>query len=188
MRLKDRRYIKTEAIIQKAMIKLLNDSNAEELQIEDLIYEADINKSTFYLHYQSLDLLVSALEDEFVSGLTSKISELDYGYSRFTFFEKCFEYVKANQKLAKAVLNASTYRFNIKIEEFGKSFLIKPPIRKRNRLVSNIELLESSLIQSVMAYFRVWVFDGCKFDQDKAINDLVNVIGNPIYKDIFKNS
>ena len=61
MRTKDRRFIKTEAIIQKSMISLLNERNAEELQIEDLVMEADINKSTFYLHYQSLDLLVSAL-------------------------------------------------------------------------------------------------------------------------------
>ena len=86
MRTKDRRFIKTEAIIQKSMISLLNERNAEELQIEDLVMEADINKSTFYLHYQSLDLLVSALEDELLSGLTVKINELDTNHSRFVFF------------------------------------------------------------------------------------------------------
>ena len=85
MRTKDRRFIKTEAIIQKSMISLLNERNAEELQIEDLVMEADINKSTFYLHYQSLDLLVSALEDELLSGLTVKINELDTNHSRFAF-------------------------------------------------------------------------------------------------------
>ncbi len=186
MRLKDRRFIKTEAVIQKAMIRLLNERNAEELQIEDLVFEADINKSTFYLHYQSLDLLVSALEDEFISGLTKSLNDLSENHSRFEFFEKCLNYVKINQKLAKAVLNASTYRFNLKIEELGKTFLINPPAKKRNRIVSNVEFLESSLVQSIVAYFRVWIFDGCKYDEEESIKSLVNISGVSIYKDLYK--
>lgn len=186
MRTKDRRFIKTEAIIQKSMISLLNERNAEELQIEDLVLEADINKSTFYLHYQSLDLLVSALEDELLSGLTVKINELDTNHSRFAFFDTCLNFLKDNKKLAKAVLNASTFRFNQKVEDFGKGFLIPAPAKKRNRLVSNVEFLESSLIQSIVAYIRVWVFDSCRFENEKCISDLIELCGSNIYKDLLR--
>ena len=186
MRLKDRRFIKTENTIQKAMVKLLNENDASLLQIEDLIYEADINKSTFYLHYQSLGLLISALEDEVVSGLTQKISELDDNHSRYDFFESVLSYIKNNSKLVRAVLNASTYNLNLKIEEFGKTFLIEPPARKRKRLSSNIEFLESTLIQSIVAYLRVWIFDGCKFDEQIVVHDLVEICGLKVYKDIYK--
>lgn len=186
MRTKDRRFIKTEAVIQKSMISLLNERNPEELQIEDLIYEADINKSTFYLHYQSLDLLVSALEDELISGLTVKLNELENNFSRFNFFDTCLNFLKENKKLAKAVLNASTYRFNQKVEDFGKSFLIPAPAKKRNRLVSNVEFLESSLIQSIVAYLRVWIFDSCRYENEKCLVDLIQLVGCPIYKDILR--
>ena len=108
MRTKDRRFIKTEDIIQRSMIKLLNEGLAENLQIDDLVNEADINKSTFYLHYQSLDLLVSALEDEFISGLVYALESLKSDHSRLNLLEKTIEYIKENQKLTKAVLNAST--------------------------------------------------------------------------------
>ncbi len=184
MRTKDRRFVKTEAIIQKTMISLLNERNFEELQIEDLVMEADINKSTFYLHYQSLDLLVSALEDELLSGLTVKINELEINHSRFAFFEACLSFLKDNKKLAKAVLNASTLRFNQKIEDFGKDFLIPPPAKKRNHLVSNVEFLECSLIQSVVAYLRIWIFDSCRFESEKCISDLIGLCASPLYKDL----
>lgn len=186
MRTKDRRFIKTENAIQKAMIKLLNERDAEYLTIEDLIYEADINKSTFYLHYQSIALLISALEDEVVSSLSKKMYELPDNHSRYNFFESLLSFVKENQKIVKAVLNASTYRFNEKIEEFGKTYLIDPPAKKRNRLVSKIELLESSLIQAVVAYLRIWIFDGCKFDDETVVTDLVELTASNIYKDIIR--
>ncbi len=186
MKAKDRRFIKTENVIQKSMIKLLCERDAEQLQIEDLVYEADINKSTFYLHYQSLDLLVSALEDELISGLTVSMNELGYNFSRFEFFEKIFIYLKENQKLAKAVLNASTYRFNLKVEDFGKTYLIPAPAKKRNRIVANVEFLESSLIQSIVAVFRVWIFDSCKYPSDDLVNSLIDICSNIIYKDLYR--
>lgn len=186
MRTKDRRFIKTEAIIQKSMISLLNERNAEELQIEDLVLEADINKSTFYLHYQSLDLLVSALEDELLSGLMVKINELETNHSRFAFFDTCLTFLKENRKLAKAVLNASTLRFNQKVEDFGKELLIPAPAKKRNRLVSNVEFLECSLIQSIVTYLRIWIFDSCRFENEKCISDLIELCASNIYKDLFR--
>ncbi len=160
--------------------------DAEQIQIDDLIYEADINKSTFYLHYQSLDLLVSALEDELISGLTVGLSDLPGNCSRYTFFEKIFGILKNNQKLAKAVLNASTYRFNMKIEDFGKMYLIPVPAKKRNKIVSTVEFLESSLIQSIVAFYRVWVFDSCKFSIEDSIESLIQISSNNIYKDIYR--
>ncbi len=186
MKAKDRRFIKTENIIQKSMIKLLCESDPEQLQIEDLVYEADINKSTFYLHYQSLDLLVSALEDELISGLTVSMNELGYNFSRFDFFGKIFSYLKENQKLAKAVLNASTYRFNAKVEDFGKPYLIPAPAKKRNRIVANIEFLQSSLIQSLVAVYRVWIFDSCKFSMEELTTMLIEICSNNIYKDLYR--
>lgn len=186
MKAKDRRFIKTEKVIQKSMINLLCEMNPEELQIEDLVYEADINKSTFYLHYQSLDLLVSALEDELISGLTVKMNELSENVSRNTFFEKIFEFLKENQKLAKAILNASTFRFNTKIEDFGKTYLIPTPAKKRNRIVSNVEFLEASLIQSIVSVYRVWIFDSCKYSVEELTQNLIEISGLSIYKDIYR--
>lgn len=186
MKAKDRRFIKTEVVIKKSMINLLCEMNAEQIQIDDLIYEADINKSTFYLHYQSLDLLVSSLEDEIISILTINLNELPANVSRYVFFEKIFEILKNNQKLSKAVLNASTYRFNNKIEDFGKNYLIPAPSKKRNRLVSNIEFLETSLIQSIVSVYRVWIFDSCKFSIDELVQTLIDLSSNIIYKDLYR--
>ena len=184
MRTKDRRFIKTEKVIQSAMISLLNEMNPETLQIEDLTNEADINKSTFYLHYQSIDLLVSALEDTVISGLTMAIEGLEPNYSRFDFFQAVLIYISQNQKLVKAVFNASTYRFNVKIENFCEPFLMPAPTLKRKHLVSHIALLESSLIQSCVAYLRVWTFDGCHYSTDEVVQDLIQISSAEPYRNL----
>ncbi len=184
MRTKDRRFIKTEKVIQNAMISLLNEMDPESLQIEDLTHEADINKSTFYLHYQSIDLLVSALEDTVISGLTQSIEALEPNHSRFVFFQAILIYISDHQKLVKAVFNASTYRFNQKVEDFGEQFLMPAPALKRKHLVSNVTLLESSLIQSCVAYLRVWVFDGCHFTTDQVVADLIQITSVEPFRDI----
>lgn len=184
MRTKDRRFIKTEKLIQNAMISLLNEMDPESLQIEDLTHEADINKSTFYLHYQSIDLLVSALEDTVISGLTQSIEALEPNHSRFDFFQAILIYISDHQKLVKAVFNASTYRFNQKVEDFGEQFLMPAPALKRKHLVSNVTLLESSLIQSCVAYLRVWVFDGCHFTTDQMVADLIQITSVEPFRDL----
>ena len=53
------------------MVELLQKSDPESLMIDDLVYAADINKSTFYLHYQSIDQLISAIEDRLISNISS---------------------------------------------------------------------------------------------------------------------
>ena len=81
MRTTDRRFIKTEKIIFNSMVDLLQKSDPESLLIDDLVNEADINKSTFYLHYQSLDQLISAIEDRLIAGISSVLYGVGEGGS-----------------------------------------------------------------------------------------------------------
>ena len=64
---RDRRLRKTEDAIQNAFIKLILDNGYESIKIGDLIEEADINKSTFYLHYNSILGVSYAIEDRLIS-------------------------------------------------------------------------------------------------------------------------
>ena len=52
--MKDRRVRKTEQAIQSAFGKLLLEKNITDITIKELCDNADINKSTFYLHYKDI--------------------------------------------------------------------------------------------------------------------------------------
>ncbi|EHI98391.1 TetR family transcriptional regulator [Clostridium sp. DL-VIII] len=52
--MKDRRIRKTQQAIHSAFAKLLIDKNINDITIKELCEVADINKSTFYLHYKDI--------------------------------------------------------------------------------------------------------------------------------------
>lgn len=52
--MKDRRIRKTEQAVQSALAKLLSEKDITDITIKELCEKADINKSTFYLHYRDI--------------------------------------------------------------------------------------------------------------------------------------
>ena len=65
----DRRVRKTRSAIKSSFIELLNEKELEKLQFK-ILHRADINRGTFYLHYEDKYLLLSDMEDEFISQMT----------------------------------------------------------------------------------------------------------------------
>lgn len=69
----DRRVRKTKAAIKSAFIQLLTEKELEKITIQDITQRADINRGTFYLHYEDKYLLLSSLEDEYTFDLTNEV-------------------------------------------------------------------------------------------------------------------
>ena len=69
----DRRILKTRKAIREAFFKLASEQDYRKISISALAREANIDRKTFYLHYKSVDALVSELVDEFITALASDI-------------------------------------------------------------------------------------------------------------------
>ena len=72
-RSKDLRVRRTVASIRKAFFELVVEKNYNDISITELTDRAGINRKTFYLHYTSLDDLVSEIEDEIVAEILEKV-------------------------------------------------------------------------------------------------------------------
>ena len=184
MRTTDRRFIKTEKIIFSTMVELLQKNDPESLMIDDLVYAADINKSTFYLHYQSLDQLISAIEDR----LISSVSSILYGVKESGGLEEAFnaliDWVLQNKKMANAVLRSSTYRFNWKIENLVRQFLKPLKPLKRNKIADENAFKQGAFIQAEVAIFRIWIADGCHFEREAILNQCLAVAKDSCFADL----
>ena len=60
----DLRYIKTEKAIQKAFHELLQEKTLQKITVKEIAERAEINKTTFYAHYETLPDLIDHLESE----------------------------------------------------------------------------------------------------------------------------
>lgn len=72
----DRRIRRTRAAIQSAFLKLIYEKDINKITIKELCERADINKSTFYLHYQD----IYDLETQFKEDLSEKVCHIILEY------------------------------------------------------------------------------------------------------------
>lgn len=70
----DRRVIKTRAAIKAALDKLVKEQGMDKLTVSALAREANIDRKTFYLHYDSIDDLIDSAASDMVEDIISTIN------------------------------------------------------------------------------------------------------------------
>lgn len=71
----DIRAVKTQKAIKEAFMLLRSKKALEKITVKELCREAQINKSTFYSHYDDIYSLSDALEKETVAYILNSISQ-----------------------------------------------------------------------------------------------------------------
>lgn len=73
----DRRVIRTKQLLRKALLDLMEEKGIERITVKDLTDKANINRGTFYLHYQDAYDLLDQIKEEMLAGLSVNIKELN---------------------------------------------------------------------------------------------------------------
>lgn len=71
----DRRSLRTESAIKQALMTLLMDKELTKITVTAIAKEANIERKTFYLHYDSVDAVVSEIEQDLQSQLTDSLNK-----------------------------------------------------------------------------------------------------------------
>ena len=66
MKREDKRSKKTIKAIQDALLKILTDMNLSDVRIVELCRLADINRTTFYLHFESASQVLASIREQIV--------------------------------------------------------------------------------------------------------------------------
>lgn len=77
----DRRILKSQEALKKAVIELMSEKNFDDITIQDLSDKANVSRGTLYLHYQDkYDLLDKLIEEhiEVLRVLCESAADLDF--------------------------------------------------------------------------------------------------------------
>ena len=74
----DKRIVKTREAIFNAFLDLAAQKDIDKISVVELCEKAEINKSTFYLHYKSIDECFQACFDYFSSQIVALGKDIDY--------------------------------------------------------------------------------------------------------------
>lgn len=97
----------TKQIFHETLIDLLLENHISEISIKKLCEAADLNRSTFYSHYENQIELLKEVEDEVyaeVSNLIMSGVHPNQKTDSVLIFEKLLSYIKLNQKVFLVLL------------------------------------------------------------------------------------
>ena len=94
-----RRVRMTKKLIKEAYIELLEAYPNKRLSITDICNCADINRSTFYMHYEDINHLTKEIEDDVLAQIPyfPQVNTVTNINQFITLLENTFEYIKMNK-------------------------------------------------------------------------------------------
>lgn len=79
----DARVRYTRMVIQQSFLELLARKPAARITVTEICQQVQINRATFYKHYQDVPALLEAMEEEFFEEIRQQLVDLDSGVDRF---------------------------------------------------------------------------------------------------------
>lgn len=152
------RFQSTEEKIQKALFSLLKFKKYNDISIKEICYEAGINRSSFYAHYQDINDLMIKTETN-LSKQISKIFNPDtfWGAEVFT---SLFEFLLKNKDFYKSYLQTNEQSFMEK-NDFMQYFNNLP---KASIAYSSSDMIYhmAFFAGGIKALAKSWIMRGCK--------------------------
>lgn len=97
------RYKASSEKIETAFLNLILNHKYEDITISQVCNQANINRSTFYCHYDDINDLIIKIEGKFAKGMASIFN---YGERQtHDAFIEMFKFVRENKYFYKAFLN-----------------------------------------------------------------------------------
>lgn len=181
----DRRILRTRRMIDDAMMSLLEEKPINEIGVTELCERADINRNTFYCHYNSpLDVL-----EHLEQTMLFRIAE---SFSARTSSEDSTEITllafSEEKRLAKILLSDHVgNRFSIKIVRAAQERNLAIASRQASKLSPSYQtMLSDFAIAGGSAIIRRWAEGGMK-EPPKDVAKFIRLVSNYGSDDIQKN-
>ena len=180
----DRRILRTRRMIDDAMMSLLEEKPIHEIGVTELCERADINRNTFYCHYNSpLDVL-----EHLEQTMLARISE---AFSAHTSSEDDTEITllafSEEKRLAMILLSAHVGdHFSSRIIRAARERGLTIASRQASKLSASYQTMLSDFdIAGGAAIIRRWAEDGMK-EPPKDVAKFIRIVSNYGSNDIQK--
>ena len=185
------KYFNTAVRFDKALLSLLEKKPFEYITISEICEKAEINRSTFYLHYENTgDLLketTTYVLDNFTSyfsvdaeSITAKFANCDLEDLKFVnekYLHPYLLFIKENQRVFSAVLSQPTAFDSNRIFQRLFDNIFKPILDRFHYPRDEQNYVMLFYLNGITAIITEWLKDGCQ----KSIEDTSAIICHCVY-------
>ena len=175
----DKRIIKTRAAIKNAYMLLALEKDADRISVSDIAERADINRSTFYLHYNNVSEVVKDIELEIETEISTCIESFDtkdvYN-STYATFTALTQALNSNETVKKYITQSTASKYiTVKLKEIF--------VNKSLSALKNFCDCERAyyplvfIVAGVMDVYLNWVNSN---DESTSLDDLIKTVSTLI--------
>lgn len=177
--------------MDEALIKLLEEKDYEYITVKEICKRAGVNRSTFYLHYETIDdLLAEAMEyntkrftEHFPDTPHELISEIatlpleDLVFISPDYLTPYLNFIKENMSVYKAAYkNPECLKVEKQLKDISK-YVIFPIMKRFNICEKEREYVLHFYVKGCMGIIQEWLKRGCK----DPIEDIERLIIGCVY-------
>ena len=111
----DRRVERTRSAIINAFKEMIIEKDFKQITIKELAERADINRKTFYLHYESMEEILFDLSIELSDQIFESLNDRDFFnpdcYDINILVECIDSIINSNYELTRKIISSDSYRF-----------------------------------------------------------------------------
>ena len=107
MNVKDNQRVRiTKKMLKDAYISLMHKKSTEKITVKELCEVAELNRSTFYLHYNEPNDILIGIEDELIDNTINYISDISINllHTPLALIEAFLDYIRNNDEIFRLLL------------------------------------------------------------------------------------
>ena len=185
------KYFNTAKKMDMALISLLEEKSFEYITVSEICKRAEVNRSTFYLHYENtvdlLDETARFLLDDFMSyfnidvkNITNRIKESSLDELNFIsneYLQPYLTYIKDNKSVFSTVLlHSVSFGFNDIFQRLYEN-IFNPILERYNYPTADRKYAMMFYLNGITAIVTEWLKDGC----EKTIEEVSRIICGCIF-------
>lgn len=167
----DRRILKTKRNLRQSLIELMKTKPFEKITIREICDYADVNRNTFYYHYDC----TQALLDEILSTLFDEIKDAVDGITNISegIWKICAVYQKNGELMRILLVEHTNISFCQKLVKFCTPF-VDIAVSDFNKDISDAkkEMISNYIVFGTLAIFYTWL----KQDKEMEIDEVCRII------------
>ncbi len=172
----DRRERKTQEAIKESLVTLIIKEGFENVTIGEAMKTADLNRSTFYLHYSSLSEVLYSIESSLISELLAITQKKQQNLQSLLL--DVADFAEKEKEPLKAVFRSSPSHFSRKVELVFTPVIASSPFSEGKTEGSGFDFVASFIIEGGIGVFRKWIESDCQLSKKellKAFGDFFKI-------------
>lgn len=167
----DRRIVKTKQSIQSAYFELLQEKNRKKITISEVARKANIDRKTFYLHYDTVDEITREFCRDKVKELMELLRAGDFPRETFSIrelFEILNKLVADNLTAFKILSSQGEYHyFTDQIKELLVTEIVNTYTESFPFSASELQLYAEFYISGIISVYVKWIREHMPFTLDE---------------------